>query len=73
MNRKGVWFIIMGCDGIWERKSNEVMVEWISSRLEKLLTPAEILEELLDEELADNGEEYYGTDNMSAILIVFKN
>ena len=44
----------MGCDGIWERKSNEVMVEWISSRLGKLLTPAEILEELLNEELADN-------------------
>ena len=50
----------MGCDGIWERKSNEVMVEWISSRLEKLLTPAEILEELLDEELADNGESTMG-------------
>ncbi len=29
INREGVEFIIMGCDGIWETKSNEKMVEWI--------------------------------------------
>lgn len=22
-------FIIMGCDGIWEKKSNEEMVDWV--------------------------------------------
>jgi serine/threonine protein phosphatase PrpC len=22
-------FILMGCDGVWERKSNEEMVEWV--------------------------------------------
>lgn len=48
------------------------MVEWIGSRLERMMPPAEILEELFEEEVADNGDEYYGTDNMSAILIVFK-
>ena len=26
-------FIIMGCDGIWETKSNEEMVEYIYERL----------------------------------------
>lgn len=26
-------FIIMGCDGIWETKSNEDMVKWIAKRL----------------------------------------
>lgn len=26
-------FIIMGCDGIWEKKSNEEMVEWVYERL----------------------------------------
>ena len=31
--REGMEFIIMGCDGIWERKSNEEMVEWIGARL----------------------------------------
>jgi len=26
-------FILMGCDGIWERKSNEQMVDWVYSKL----------------------------------------
>lgn len=26
-------FIIMGCDGIWEKKSNEEMVEWVYAAL----------------------------------------
>ena len=26
-------FILMGCDGVWERKSNEEMVEWIYKEL----------------------------------------
>lgn len=26
-------FILMGCDGIWERKSNEEMVEWVYKKL----------------------------------------
>ena len=26
-------FIIMGCDGVWEIKSNEEMVEWIYEKL----------------------------------------
>lgn len=28
-------FIIMGCDGCWETKSNEEMVEWVYNRLEQ--------------------------------------
>jgi serine/threonine protein phosphatase PrpC len=28
-------FIIMGCDGIWEKKSNEEMVEHIYARLKE--------------------------------------
>ena len=69
--REGVEFILMGCDGIWERKSNEVMVEWVRRRLERKKAPADILEELFDEELATHEEEYFGTDNMSAILVLF--
>jgi len=26
-------FILMGCDGVWETKSNEEMVEWIYKAL----------------------------------------
>lgn len=28
-------FIIMGCDGIWEIKTNQEMVAWVQARLEK--------------------------------------
>ena len=66
-------FIIMGCDGIWEVKSNEDMVKWIQKRLADRKDLGAILEELLDELVAkDNGGEY-GMDNMSSILIHFKN
>ena len=27
-------FILMGCDGVWETKSNEQMVEWVYKKLE---------------------------------------
>ena len=62
----------MGCDGIWERKSNEQMVEWIRSRLERGVESTKVLEELFDEEVGSSEEDFYGTDNMSAILILFK-
>ena len=26
---KGIDFILMGCDGIWEKKSNEEQVKWV--------------------------------------------
>lgn len=28
-------FILMGCDGIWEKKSNEQAVEWVYENLNK--------------------------------------
>lgn len=42
-------FIIMGCDGIWETKSNEEMVEYIYERLKKKEKSEEIVQELLHE------------------------
>ena len=29
-------FILMGCDGIWETKSNDVMGQWIYNKLETI-------------------------------------
>lgn len=40
-------FIVMGCDGIWETKSNEEMVEFIYKRLKEGKEPKKIIEELL--------------------------
>jgi serine/threonine protein phosphatase PrpC len=29
-------FILMGCDGIWEKKSNEEAVEWVYAALKNI-------------------------------------
>ena len=60
----------MGCDGIWEVKSNAEMVEWIARRRNKIEL-ASILEELLSDLLAKDKGSEYGMDNMSSILISF--
>ena len=62
----------MGCDGIWEIKSNAEMVAYIKKKLEEKKPLATIVENLLDELLSkDNANSEYGMDNMSAILIKF--
>jgi serine/threonine protein phosphatase PrpC len=45
-------FVLMGCDGIWEKKSNEEMVEWVYSQLRNKDTQdlKEICESLLIKE-----------------------
>ena len=76
-------FIIMGCDGIWEKKSNEEMVEYIYEKLKEEKEKAnhnykdidlqKIVNELLLDSLADDVKEAQGVgcDNMTCILMVF--
>lgn len=76
-------FIIMGCDGIWEKKSNEEMVEYIYAKLKeekekanhdyKNIDLQKIVNELLLDSLADDVKEAQGVgcDNMTCILMVF--
>lgn len=73
IKNENIDFIIMGCDGIWEVKSNSEMVAWIRTRLEdKKMPVGKVIEELLDELVAkDSANSEYGMDNMSAILIKF--
>jgi serine/threonine protein phosphatase PrpC len=62
----------MGCDGIWEVKSNSEMVAYIRRNLEEKKEMGKILETLLDELIGkDSSSSEYGMDNMSAILIKF--
>ena len=42
-------FIVMGCDGIWETKSNEEMVEFIYKRIKEGKDSKKIIEELLND------------------------
>jgi serine/threonine protein phosphatase PrpC len=71
IKNENVDFIIMGCDGIWEVKSNGEMVDWIKKRLESNIELKNITEELLNELISKDSGNQYGMDNMSAILIKF--
>ena len=67
-------FLIMGCDGIWETKSNQEMVDYIKEKLQKGFDAGTVLEHLLDDlcavdSLSAAGK---GCDNMSSVLIIFK-
>ena len=64
-------FIIMGCDGIWEVKSNSEMIELIAKQRAEKKELSQILEDLLDNLLAKEKTMEYGMDNMSSILISF--
>lgn len=79
-------FVFMGCDGVWERKSNEEMVAWIYERMKQTQDLKEICADLLQKEcLSPNHQETgkylsinndmciagLGCDNMTCILIVF--
>ena len=71
IENKGVDFIIMGCDGIWQIKQNHQMVQWVKRRIDNRKALDATLEELLDELLSKDQGNQYGMDNMSAILIKF--
>ena len=64
-------FIIMGCDGIWQVKTNSQMIDWIAKRINQEYSSQSINEELLDYLVSKDSGNQYGMDNMSAILIRF--
>lgn len=70
IRNENIDFIIMGCDGIWEIKSNQEMIDWVKSRQERRDFKV-ICEDLLDELVSKDSGNQYGMDNMSAILIKF--
>ena len=68
-------FIIVACDGIWDCMNNQQCLDYLKPEIknankEDSTVP---LENLLDKCLADNTDDGIGTDNMTAILIKFKN
>lgn len=70
IKNENIDFIIMGCDGIWQIKTNSQMVDWVKSRLDRRDFKL-ICEDLLDELVSKDSGNQYGMDNMSAILIRF--
>lgn len=66
-------FIIMGCDGIWERYVNDsqLMINDLKEKRKTQKNSCKLMEELLDGLLAKNTMEELGCDNMTAVLIEF--
>ena len=69
-------FVIMGCDGIWEKLTNEEMVQWIYERLNKDKGKPkteqdlrDIVEELLNEIISPNFQQ---TRKYLFLLILFR-
>lgn len=65
-------FILMGCDGIWETKSNQELVDFCRERLKTGVPLKKILEDLLDEILAPDTATGVGCDNMTSMIVTFK-
>ena len=73
-------FIFMGCDGIFECKSNQYIVDWLNEKQGKMPL-REAIEEFMNKNIAENvfcNKNYLliivagvGCDNMTAILIKF--
>lgn len=69
----------MGCDGIWEKKSNEEAVMWVYEQIskykkdEKEIDIRQIVADLLHENLATDvtSSGGVGCDNMTCVLILF--
>lgn len=67
-------FIIMGCDGIWEKyvEDTDGLISLVRQIMRKNDSKfKETLEELLDTLIAKETKEGVGCDNMTAILIAF--
>ncbi len=68
----GADFLIMGCDGIWEVKSNQAMVDYLTEKMKKSSLEA-VTDGLLEELVASDKEaQEHGMDNMTVILVQFK-
>jgi protein phosphatase 1G len=69
-------FMVLGCDGIWDCKTNQEAVDFVGERLKKNPNAklSKIIEELLDEILAPDiyTETGVGCDNMTCVIVQFK-
>lgn len=67
-------FILLGCDGIWERyvDNSQGLVDVVKQSIKTTKDMKKIIENLLDFLLAKDTREGIGCDNMTAILITLK-
>jgi len=64
-------FLVLACDGVWDVKTSQEVVDFIESRLKRQLELSTICQELLDDCLAPDTLGL-GTDNMTVVIVSFK-
>lgn len=63
-------FLVLACDGIWDVKTNQQVVDFVRERLSQSKPLSKIVEELFDTCIAPNTSGTgLGCDNMSAIVV----
>ena len=74
---KDIDFIIIGCDGIWDCLKNQEACDFVIKRLKDNpnIQISKIIEEMMENIVAKDlyNEKGVGCDNMTCIIIVFKN
>jgi len=63
---------VLGCDGIWEIKSNQEIIDFVAPKLSKDSKVSGVVEDLLDAIVAPDTINGLGCDNMTCIVITLK-
>ena len=62
-------FLLLGCDGIFEIKSNQELINIVRGKLKNKENLKDIIENLLDTLIAQDTTSGYGCDNMTSIIV----
>jgi len=65
--------MLLGCDGVWETKTNVEIINLCKGMFEKKDPPSRIVENLLDKLIAPDTSTGLGCDNMTCIIVDLKN
>jgi len=67
--KKGDDFLLLGCDGVWETKSNLEIINMCKEWFRQKWTPKKVVENLLVQLIAPDTSTGLGCDNMTCIVV----
>ena len=65
-------FLVIGCDGIWETMTAEDICKIGKEKMNNNMSIEKVVEDLLDQLIAKETQDGLGCDNMSCIIVRFK-